>query len=254
MSSGASVKADLASSIEAISPLTLARDQVLPLCDAMATVMPGGVLRRGTSVVVDGSASVSLALGLAAEATAQGSWVVFVGVEGLCLSAAEEFGLELGRVALVDDPGDKWANVVSALAGAVDIVVTKSPNSFRASDGRRLSARLRERGGVIIEIGGGGRQVMQADVRLSAARQSWSGLGFGYGLLSSRLVTVEVGGRGAASRPRSVDVLLPGESGRPEAVSFAQRSQPMRTYDTIADVADLTARLASRSVGHHSAT
>lgn len=188
----------------------------------------------------------SLALGLVSEAVAKGSWVAFVGLGQLCLSAVEEFGVDLRSVAMVDDPGDKWAGVMAALVGALDIVVTTTPGRVRASDGRRLAARLRERGGVIVEVGRGRRRAMQADVRLSVARQSWEGLGSGHGLLSSRRVEVEVDGRGAASRSRTVEILLPGESGRPEALSEASMAEPVRTYDTIADVADLTARLASR--------
>ncbi|MCP3935991.1 MAG: hypothetical protein GY708_11545 [Actinomycetia bacterium] len=228
------------------SPLTLARDNVLPLDDALATVMPGGVLRRGTSVVLDGVVATSLALGLASRASVEGSWVAFVGLDLLCLPTAEEFGLDLTHVALVDDPGDQWANVMSTLVGAIDVVVTSTPERIRARDGRRLAARLRERGSVIIELKCGPRSAMQGDVVLSVDRQRWYGLGWGHGCLRSRRVTVNVSGRGAASMSRAVDLLLPGDSGRPEAVEQAAAPEVFQTYDTVADVADLTARLATK--------
>ncbi len=105
------------------------------------------------------------------------------------------------------------AETIAALVGSVDTVLVGPRIRLRATDYRRLSARVRERGSVLIRSGGDGGH--GADVCLRIVTSRWSGLGDGHGLLRSRRVTVRTGGRGAAARPRSADLLLPGPEGSP---------------------------------------
>jgi hypothetical protein len=236
-------------------PVTLARDQVVAVLAGLRGVMPEGGLPRGSTVVVDGAgAATSLALAVAAGPSAAGGWVAVVGRDDLGLAAAIEMGLVLERLALVaEPPPDQWATVVAALIGAVDVVVVAPPRRVRAADARRLAARARERGTVLIQAdpiradpvradpvrdvagrdvagrGSGSRDVvgrgsgsrassLEADLRLTVVATHWQGLGVGHGHLQARRLTVEATGRRRAARPRRAELWLPDRHGRLSAV------------------------------------
>jgi hypothetical protein len=192
----------------------------------------------------------SLALALAAGASQAGSWVAAVGLGSLGLVAAAELGVSFERLVLVADPGREpagWATVVAALVDGFDIVLVAadggrrlggpgSPggpdgrglggpgggggvdgrglggNRLRAGDARRLVARVRERGAVLVAVGGelpGER----SPLRLTVTASTWQGLGEGWGHLQGRRVTVEARGRGEAARGRRAELWLPGPDG-----------------------------------------
>jgi hypothetical protein len=193
-------------------PLVLARDEQLPVLEPLAALFPGGSLRRGTTVTVGGAAT-SLMLALLAGPSQAGSWTAVVGHPDLGLVAAAEFGVVLDRLALVPWPGSQWTTVVSALLDAVDVVVVRPPagsGRVRPGDARRLMAKARERGAVLMPVGG---WVEGADVRLAVASSAWEGLGDGHGHLRARRVEVVVSGRGAANRHRQVALWLPDHEG-----------------------------------------
>ena len=87
------------------------------------------------------------------------------------------------------------------------------------TDARRMAARLRERGSVLIHIGD--RWPVGADVQLDIATGEWEGLGDGHGVLRSRRLDIQGGGRGSASRPVSSksSCLAPAGRGRTRRVS-----------------------------------
>ena len=219
---------------ERIAPLVGARERTLPVLDPLRGLFPGGALQRGWVIATGGDGATSLALAVAAGPSAAGSWTAVVGEEGLGLAAAAEAGMVLERLLVVTAPEPRAAaEAVAALVGSVDIVLLGSEIRLGAADHRRLAARLRERGSVLIRLGGDSSQGAEvwtggarsssgrvgdshgADVRLQVVSSRWSGLGDGWGLLRSRHVSVQVQGRGAAGRPRSVDLLLPGPDGSP---------------------------------------
>ena len=169
-------RGDLDALAAATSPLTLAAEQLLPVDAAASALLPGGVLRRGMAVTIGGRARRSLALTLAAEASSAGSWVALVGVRDMGLAAVEEYGLSLTRLAVIEDPGPDWGAVVAALIGSVDVIITSTPERVSSRDGRRLAARLRERGSVVIELRSQRETVLQGDVTLHADSASWQGL------------------------------------------------------------------------------
>ena len=148
----------LAGSLEAVGrairPVALAREQVVPVLPALSGLVPDGGLVRGSVTVVEGDgAAISLALALVAGPSAAGSWTAVVGCPGLGLAAVAEAGVALERLALVaePEPGD-WAGVVAALVGAVDVVVVGPTHRVRTADARRLAARARERGTVLVQL------------------------------------------------------------------------------------------------------
>jgi hypothetical protein len=189
---------------------------VLPVLRPLDQLLTGGGLRRGSTVVVE--QGISLVLALLAAPTAAGSWGAVVGLPSLGLVAAAELGVALERLALVPRPGDQgdqWATVTAALLDAMDVVAVRPPERFRPADARRLSARARERGAVLLAVGGWAEG---AEVRLRVAAGRWRGVEGGHGYLQRRLVEVVATGRGAAARERRLSCWLPGANGRVEAL------------------------------------
>ncbi|WP_367269005.1 hypothetical protein [Saccharopolyspora sp.] len=196
----------------------------LPVRAELATVLPWPGLRRGSTVAVQDSTALLLAL--LSEATSAGSWAAVVGLPGLGLSAAAEMGVDLDRLALVPQPGGDPVSVIAALLDGVDLVVVGRPGLPADADARRLSARARHRGAVLLPFG----PWPGAEVRLDCTQARWRGLGQGHGHLREREITVRAGGRGAASRPRSCRLLLPGRNGSAaERLDAEIRDLPDRT-------------------------
>jgi hypothetical protein len=181
---------------------------LLPVAGPLTGLLPWGGLRRGSTVSVHGSTALLLAL--VAEASRSGSWCALVGLPGVGLAAADEAGLDLARTAVVPRPGPRSAGVVAALVDGVDVVVLGGASAWRAGDRQRLTARVRQKGAVLVPVGAW----PGADVELHATGGTWSGLlGDGAGRLRSRRVHLRCAARGRA-RDRRDDVLLPGPEGR----------------------------------------
>lgn len=210
-------RATVADLAQAVQPLTLARQRLLPVHPVLAPIVPTGGLVRGSTVSCAGEAAMSLALVLAGGVTQAGSWAGVVGLPSVGLAAAAELGLVLRRTVFVaTPPPSQWATVLAALVDGTDIVVAGLPLSARASEARRLQARLHARQAVLVVVGDPGP--LSVDLAFDTMTSSWEGVGEGYGHLMRRRVTIEVGGRRAAGRPRRSAVWLPGASGAPEVV------------------------------------
>ncbi|HUO48853.1 MAG TPA: hypothetical protein VMU09_08480 [Acidimicrobiales bacterium] len=188
----------------------LAGARTLAVPDGLAGMFPHGAVQRGATVVVDGGqGAVSLALALLATV----GWAAVVGVPDLGVLAAAEMGVPLERLALVPRvEAAQWPTVVGALLDSVDVVVARPPAHLRAGDARRLSARARERGAVLVPLLPGRAWGDGAEVRLVVTGGRWEGPGAGDGHVTARRLRVAVSGRGAAARPREVEVWLPGEA------------------------------------------
>jgi len=197
-------------------PVVLARDRVLPVPGTLGALLPDGALRRGEVVTVEGdvgTGATSIALAFAAAATATGEWAAAVCVErsssrvagDLGAEAALEAGVALERLAVVRRvPPTRWATAVAALLDGVSLVLAEVPRHARAADARRLVARARERGAVLVPVCAPGVPwPADAALRVRAAGGPWPGLGAGDGLLSERAVRVNVVGRGEARRARA---------------------------------------------------
>src|SRR5262245_6436126 len=193
-------------------PLVLAREQVLPVLPAFEALLPEPGLRRGTVTRTHGPGATSLALALLARSTSEGSWVAAIGMRGLGLVAAGELGVALSQLLLVDvAPGPQWATAVAAALDGVDAVLLEVPARCREADARRLQARLRDRGAVVVLVGSAGPFL--PDLVVAGSAPSWHGLGSGWGHLRARCLPVEVTGRRAASRPRTGRLWLPDPDG-----------------------------------------
>ena len=203
----------------------------LPVHPALGSVLPDG-LRRGSTVTVSGS--VSLLLALLGTASQSGAWCALVGFPVISAQAADEYGVDLSRLAIVPDPAVSagtggWTTAVGALLDAVDVVALRPPGASAGpprlvpGDVRRLTSRARTRESVLVSYG----QWPGADVRLRAEAGQWQGIGEGYGRLRARLVDVHAEGRGAAARPRSTQLWLPADNGGIEIATPLAEAIPL---------------------------
>ena len=159
-------------------------------------------LQTGSSYGVD---SASLAIALMAGPSADGVWCGVVGSAELGLEAAAAAGVELRRTILVPDPGDAWLEATAALIDVLGVVVLRAPSSVTDGEVARLSARLRQRGTILIvlrpqaasrsagaSLGTTWGDWPRCDARLTMRDPQWGGLGQGHGHLQARQVTVDV--------------------------------------------------------------
>ncbi|MDH6119958.1 hypothetical protein ABH930_001198 [Kitasatospora sp. GAS204A] len=185
----------------------------VPVPAALAGMLPAGGLRRGVAVSVQDDAGLLLAL---ASGNRDG-WYAAVGLPELGLLAASGYGIDPGRLLLVDAPGRQWPEVVAALAGAVEVILLRPSGVVAPQLAARLGAVLRRSGCVLLVAG----EWPGAELRLSVRESRWVGLGPGYGLLAGRQALVQVEGRGAAARGRTARVWLPDEHGVVRAAAEA---------------------------------
>src|SRR5829696_5619365 len=150
---------------------TLAEERLLPVVPALEPLLPRRGLRRGTTVTVTRSAALALVPVAGARA---------------------------------------WPAVVAAFLDAVDVVLVRSPPRLPAAQARRLAARARERGAVLVPIGAWSQP---ADLRLAVTSSTWQGLGQGHGHLRARQAEVSISGRGTATREHRFLLWLPSPDG-----------------------------------------
>ena len=224
-------RSGLADLAERVRPVELRSEQpTWPVVAGLESLLPGG-LTRGTTVAVGAApgvtGAVTLALAVAAGPSEAGAWTALVGEGGDVgggswgLVAAAGLGVALDRLIVVapaGPPPSGWGPVLGALVDGFPVVVVGPGVRLRAADTRRLAARLRERGGVMVRVGGDGAVPAAAHVRLLVREGEWQGVEDGAGHLRARHVVVEATGRGAASRPRRAALLLPGPDGRVSGV------------------------------------
>ncbi|HEV3496412.1 MAG TPA: hypothetical protein VHA34_08695, partial [Actinomycetes bacterium] len=133
-----------------------------------------------------------------------------------------ELGVVLERFPLVPTPR-RWAWVVAALADGLDVVLARPPSVVKAADARRLTARVRERGAVLVAAG---PWPEGPEVRLEVVSSAWEGIGQGHGRLLGRRVEVGARGRGAAARERRVQLWLPHPEGGVREVEVVDERRP----------------------------
>ncbi len=204
------------------SALQRSADRLLPVGGALGELVPGGGLAPGWVVEVGGPAGPSLALTLVSGVSQAGSWIAGLGLTGLGLVAAAELGVDLERLVLVDGPEPtRWSTVAATLVEAFDVVVARPGHRVRPGDARRLHARAREAGSVLVLVPPAGSAAARrptpwpeaADLVLRTADPVWTGLEQGYGHLRSRQVEVVVDGRRRAARSCRARLWLPGADG-----------------------------------------
>src|ERR1700761_5039274 len=118
---------------------------ILPVLPALAGLLPGGGLARGSVLAVDHPGLLCLAL--LAGASAAGAWCGVAGVPSLGVVAAAGMGAEPGRLMLVPEPGPGWPQVVASMLEACEGVVVRPPDPPSGQGRRGLEGGVRGGGG-----------------------------------------------------------------------------------------------------------
>jgi len=177
--------------------------KAVPTHPALQPVLPGGTLREGTVVQVEGSTTLLMAL--LAGPSASGRWVAVAGLPEFGVEAAARFGIDLERLVLVPDPGRQWLTVVAALADVIPVVAVRPAGRVSPAESSRLQARLRQRGTTLLVAG----DWPGSDARLGVEASEWHGLERGHGRLAEREVVVSAAGRGEFVRSARSRLRLP---------------------------------------------
>ncbi len=224
----ADARARLAALVPRLAPATMAAERVVPVHDALATVLPQGLM-QGSTVGCTGESATSAALLLVAEATRRGAWVGVAGLSGLGVQAAGEAGIDVERLVAVRRPPDRsgrllddgtWGQVLAAMIDGFDLVLLGPEVQVRPGTARRVQARAQPRGAVLVLAGEVPGFTCDLQVRADAV---WEGLGDGHGHLRARRMRVEVHGR-RVPRPRRDELWFPALDGRIASVTSSASS------------------------------
>ncbi|PXX66483.1 hypothetical protein DFR70_103232 [Nocardia tenerifensis] len=177
---------------------------------ALAGLLPGGGLAKGSVVSYTGARS--LLAGLLAAVTEDGGHAAVVGVPRLGLLAAVEMGAQLERLAVIPDPGPDPVEVAAVLLDGLDLVVLGlGGGAVAPARTRVIAARARSKGATLVVTDG---RWPGAALHLDARIAGYGGLGHGRGRLRSLGLEVEV--RGKAGPPRRGRLDLRSVAGRVE--------------------------------------
>ena len=167
-----------------------------PIFDA---VLPDGGLRRGSILVLEaahaGMTTMTLSLlGGLPERT----WAGWLDAEHtLSGTALAEHGIDLEHLLIVRGvPSGMWAKTVSTLLDSMSVVVAELSGPVSSGDARRLAARARERGAVLLVMERGrARWPVEANVRCTVESLSMA-LGVNDAELGGYSCRVKVSSRG----------------------------------------------------------
>lgn len=178
------------------------RRELLSVPPALAGLLPEGGMPKGAVVAYSGAGS--LLTGLLAAVTGGGGYAAAVGLPRLGLLAAAEMGADLGRLAVVTEPGPDPVEVAAVLLDGLDLVVVGLAGmSVPPSRTRILAARARSKGATLVVTGGAwSGPTLRIDTRVAG----YSGLGRGRGRLRSVRLNVCVRGRSAPERTGTLDL------------------------------------------------
>lgn len=209
--------------VGAVEPVTIAADRTLPVADSLLPLLPHG-LRRGSVCLIGPSAertpwaagyrcaapgTTTLALTTAAAASQAGRWCAAVGFGDLSALGAAKAGVLLDRFALIPQPGNHWSTITASLLEAMEVVLLSVPERIGATEVRRLRARARERGSVLVPVANRHLWTHAADLHIWVTRSTWSGLDNGWGYLRERTLEVTGEGRGVTGRSHRVPLSVP---------------------------------------------
>lgn len=266
---------------ERLRPVSLAGRRTLPVVDPLVPLFPDG-LPRGVTVTVGGTAARSFAFALTAATLGAGSWLAVLGLGNPGWRAVAELGVPTERTLHIDtggrdtggrDTGGRDTDALAAALDGFDLVLVGSRIRSGSAVERRLAARARERGTVVIALHertahegtvwsdrrppGTGPFAAVADLRVWSRTDEWTGLGAGTGRLRGRSVEVLVEGKRLPGRRRTTRLWLPGPDGAVATTvdnpdrrdGIGRIGHPVRARRTVTTAGHETNPPASRSTG-----
>lgn len=184
----------------------------LVVAEPLQPLFPRLGFERGRVYGITGDASMSLLFALVARPTVHGSWWAMVDMPRAGLLSAAEHGVALQRVMCVSSGSSRvWPQVVGALVDGIDLVTVASP-MCTPSDARRIAARVRAQGSVLLVVGR--HDSFETDAVLTSRSLQWV---FNTHA-SSRTVRIASHGR-RVHGSRQVAVHLPSQQGSVVAAS-----------------------------------
>nr|WP_232017150.1 hypothetical protein [Gordonia insulae] len=188
---------------------------VLPVPDALASLLPGRGLARGSVVTVSGARSILLSM--IASVSGAGGQVGIVGMPQLNLGAVVELGGDLTRIATVPDPGVDPVEVAGVLLDGMDLVVLGLRGiSVPPSRTRVVMGRVRKQLSTLMTTGGtwpGAQLRMDAEVVTyrhlpgDAASADLTAARVGFGRIGGMSLRVSVADRGHRRETAEIDVV-----------------------------------------------
>ncbi len=190
-------------------------------------LFPHGGIRPGQWI---GVSAPSLLLAVLAQPSHAGAWCAIVGVEGLGLAAVRDAGVALERVVVIPRPGPRWGEVVAALVDTFDVVAIRLSTPVPTGIARRLQARVRQRGAIMIVLHSAPSVIERLTIDLQIVEEHWEGIGHGHGALRARRVRVAAQERDGQMRRRPVSLWLPAPPEHVEQLQTAPSSDgvPLR--------------------------
>ncbi|MCB1255963.1 MAG: hypothetical protein KDB26_02600 [Microthrixaceae bacterium] len=214
--------------VDKVRPVSMAQERVLPFSQDLDGLLEGG-LRRGTSVALEGESGVtSLALALCAQATISGMWLGCLNTPSLGWASAVELGVDLRHVVVVDVEDHDVLDAIGVMVDVFDMVMCGDLRELPHSKVRKLLARVKERGCVLVTMGERSKTVLAGwgvtqerfegwgevpDSLVYVEGVTWAGLGAGRGRLGERRLVVRVKNRRGLVRTHPIEVRLPAKGG-----------------------------------------
>ncbi|MCM6776198.1 hypothetical protein NDR87_19115 [Nocardia sp. CDC159] len=205
------------------------RREPLPVPSALVGLLPEGGLAKGSVVAYSGATS--LLAGLLAAVTGSGGHAAAVGLPRLGLLAAAEMGAQLGKLAVVPDPGPDPVEIAAVLLDGLDLVVLGLGGiSVPPSRTRVLAARARSKGATLVVTGGAWTG---ATLRIDSRIAGYEGLSRGRGRLHTIHLNVSV--RTRSTPPRTGRLTLCPRNDRVEWLTPQPNTPP--SLEPVGDVA-----------------
>jgi hypothetical protein len=191
-----------------------------PVHPELAALLPDGGLKPGCAYSLAGAGA--LLTTLLAPPSLVGHWCGVVGMPDFGAEAAAHAGVCLDRLALVPDPAEQWLAITAALVEALPVVAVRPTGRVGEGEASKLMSRVRDREAVLLVDGAWPR----SEAHLVVSNAHWSGVGLGYGHLTTREVTVTVRSR-RSPQPRTARLVLPTiDGGLAAAVGVAAVAEP----------------------------
>lgn len=181
----------------------------LPVTEVLQPLFSGAGFERGHIYGIAGDAPLSLLFALVARATGEGSWLALVNLQRAGLLSAHEHGVALHRTVCVEvgssSSSSSWSHAVGALVDGFDFVVVSSP-ACSMGEARRIAARVKAQGSVLLVVGNPG--AFDVDATFGARTVQWQFNTYA----SARTVHVSARGR-RVHGDHSCTVQLPAATG-----------------------------------------